>query len=77
MKKYILLVDLSFDWSSGEYGNSNVENIYLKTFKCEKKEDAIIECKKEFQKRFEDDDGSCQGFHYTYGIAEKYKALEI
>ena len=77
MKKWMLLVDLSFDWSSGEYGNQLVEDVFLKTFECETEEEAFIECRKEFTKRFEEDDGSCSGFHYTYGQADTFKMIEV
>jgi hypothetical protein len=29
MKKYILLADVCFDWSCGEYGNQHIDDIYL------------------------------------------------
>lgn len=29
MKRYILLAEICFDWSRGEYGNCYVDNIYL------------------------------------------------
>ena len=77
MKKWNLLVDLSFDWSSGEYENQLVENVFLKFFECETEEEAVIECRKEFAKRFEEDNGSCSGFHYTYGQADYFKALRV
>jgi len=76
MKKWMLLVDLSFDWSSGEYGISIVKNILLKTFEAETEEEAIIECKKEFTKQFEESEYG-QGFFHTYGQADYYKAIEV
>jgi hypothetical protein len=29
MKDYILLADICFDWSGGEYGTKTVQNVYL------------------------------------------------
>ena len=39
MKKYILLANVSFDWSGGDYNSQTVENIYLAhgTFESEEK----------------------------------------
>lgn len=42
MKKYILLANISFDWSGGEYCHQTVENIYLAHGEFESNEKAKL-----------------------------------
>ncbi len=45
MKKYLLLAEICFDWSHGEYSDDYVPNVFLGIVECENEVYAMSEAK--------------------------------